>query len=83
MSYFCDHAIYIVVPTLSVTQEMWNNMKRDFNTDSNTARRSIDTPEKILFKVRTPVSSVFDGYEWLNHSEVLELMKTSAWQEDP
>lgn len=74
MSYFSDGVIYIIVPTLSATTQMWNELKRHFNANSSTVRRSTGTPEKILFKVKDPVSSVFDGYYWYNHDEIIAIL---------
>lgn len=82
MSYFGNDIIYVIVPTIMVTEEMINNSKRDFNTDSDSLRTSVDGLNK-LFKVKQPVSSVFNGYEWYNQDDILAILATSDWQANP
>lgn len=79
MSYFIDDKIYIVVPTVDVTIEMVNNVKKDFYSSASTLRKN-DDESKTLFKVRSPVSAVFNGYEWLNHDDILIELEKAEWQ---
>lgn len=84
MSFFAPSGvIYILVPTLSVTNEMVNSMKKDFNTSSDDIRESNEaliSNRKKLFKVRKPVISAFNGYTWYNHSEILVILEGDEWQ---
>lgn len=80
MSYFEGGIIYIIVPTTSVTTEMINNMKVSFNSTEDTIRVSTGTPEKKLFKVKNPISSAFNGYEWFSHNDILFELEKQEWQ---
>lgn len=82
MSHFPDGVVYIIVPTLSETEEMLNNMKRSFNVTSDTLRRSdpLDLPQQTLYKVKEPVSAAFNGYTWYNWEEIQVELEASKWQ---
>lgn len=81
MSYFCNHPIYVLVPETDVTNEMINNYKMNFHGNSDSIRKSTHLVPLWLFKVRTPISSVFNGYQWYNHDEVLLLIEEEEWQD--
>lgn len=71
-------AIYIVVPTDSVTEAMKNNSKRDFS--SKTFRTSIDG-SKTLIKVKSPVIPALHDFAWYDQSEILDVLNQSEWQD--
>jgi len=80
VSYFNDKILYIIVPTDDLTNEMENNVKRDYNSTRETFRKNIAGTEYVL-KVRAPISSVFNGYEWLNQKDILVEMAKPEWTE--
>lgn len=86
MSYFKNKAVYIPVPDADISEDMVNTAKLSFNADINTLRKTVAgaAVPKTLFKMKIPVSSVFDGYEWFNKEDIKELMETPDWKvEDP
>lgn len=86
MSFFVNGVVYIIVPVLSSTEEMINNMKRDFYSDWNSIRKSKETlvaDQKYLFKVNNPISSAFNGYAWYNEKTIKEVLDNpdERWNE--
>lgn len=81
MSYFCNARVYIIIPTSSITEEMVNNTKMNFYSDSNTLKTS-DDGTLTLFKVKTPVSSVFNGYAWYNCDGIKDKLNEGDWNAD-
>lgn len=83
MSYFNDGVEYIIVPDSAITEDMINNTKKAFNSVIDTLRGTL--PEvavaKTVFKVKDPISSAFNGFEWLNHKSVLVVMAGPEWSE--
>lgn len=78
MSYFKDNIAYIIVPSSDVTEEMYNNTKLYFNTDENSVRKNNDGT-KCLFKVKTPISEVFNNYKWYNLNDIRAELEKSEW----
>ena len=83
MSYFPDGVAYIIIPDDDISTEMINNTKISFNSDYDTLRKTLPgvSPKQVLFKVITPVSSVFDGYEWFNIATIKIEMAKVEWTE--
>lgn len=82
MSYFPKGVVYILVPELSVTNEMLNNMKRDFHVNSSTIRKSnelLASDRDWVFKVKEPISAVFNGYTWYNWDDIQTELQNSRW----
>ena len=83
MSYFKNDIAYIIVPKIDVTNEMVNNMKRDFNiqwTDVDNNSLAKNTDDKLLFKLKTPVSAIFNGYVWHNSEDIDVILQQAEWQ---
>jgi len=80
MSYFINGIVYIIVPDTDITNEMINNVKKDFYTDGTERKTTSGTP-KTLFKVRTPISAIFNGYIWYNHKDILIELDKPEWNE--
>jgi len=83
MSHFPDGIVYVIVPNADLTEEMINNVKKDFNVignkTTNTCRESTDDPVRTLMKVKSPVSAVFNGYEWFNSTEIKLQLTDGTW----
>lgn len=73
MSYFTNGVIYVIVPTGDITNEMINNAKESYYTTGATLRTSTDGL-KSLFKIKQPISAVFNGYHWYNEAEVKQVL---------
>ena len=82
MSYFCKHPIYIIIPKIDAenNQVMINQAKLYFYTNYDKLRKSLDG-SKILFKVRTPVTEVFNQYEWHNVDSITKILTTAEWED--
>lgn len=78
MSYFKKDIVYIIVATADVTNEMYNNMKKYFNSDV-TNQRGNSNNTKIVFKVKFPISAVFNGYIWHNIDDIRREMAKEEW----
>lgn len=78
MAYFEDGIAYVIVPTVDITNDMVNSVKRDFFATQAMLRKSNDGTE-TLFKVKQPINSAFDGYVWMNLSECLIKMEEAEW----
>lgn len=82
MSYFSNGVVYIIVPASEVTFTMVNNSKMSFNSSLETLRKSNDG-SLVLFKVKDPVDSSFNNYQWHNIESInLELQKVEWSGED-
>ncbi len=78
MSHFPNGIVYIIVPTIDVTTEMVNEMKRSFTTCLAGLRKS-SNGNSTLLKTREPVSAVFNGLEWYNETEILVILEGGSW----
>ena len=84
MSYFKNGIAYIEIPDADITEEMVNNTKRDFNADASTLTHTnvAATIQRTIFKAKTPISPVFNGYMWNNLGDIL-IVKAHADYADP
>ena len=73
MSYFKNGIAYIEIPDAEITEEMVNNTKRDFNSDRTTLKHTkpIADIQRTIFKVKTSISAVFNGYRWNNQDDII------------
>lgn len=83
MSYFSNGKIYIIVDDVDINEEMINNTKRDFNSNSSTLRKTIPSAPtaQTLFKIKMPISAAFNRYNLFNHKDILREMEKSEWRE--
>lgn len=78
MSFLTKGKAYIIVTTADITEEMVNNTKMNFYSEEDTLRTSNDTL-KTLFKVKTPISAVFNGYKWYNLKKITPILDGVDW----
>lgn len=78
MSYFKNDIIYIIVNTVDVTNEMYNNMKKSFNSDVTSQRKNTNDTKR-LFKLKSPISAVFNDYIWYNKDDIRTEMARGEW----
>ena len=80
MSYFGNGVVYIIVPTIDVSNEMINNTKVSFSSTVSSLRKSIDLT-LTLFKTKSPVSGVFNGYAWYNYQDINPVLDSAEWSD--
>ena len=83
MSYFERGVVFIEVPNSEITEEMINNMKRDFNSTRATQRTTVSTAtiQRTILKVRSPISPVFNGFVWNNSKDILVIVSGDDYTE--
>lgn len=78
MMYFTNGRHFIIVPNEDVTEEMKNNVKHSYDLKDHALRTNVaDT--KTLFKVKQPISTVFNGYKWYNQRDILVELAKEEW----
>lgn len=83
MSYFKRGVVFIEVPNAEITEEMINNMKRDFNVTRATLRTTVSSAaiQRTIFKVRSPLRPVFNGFVWHNNEDILGIISGDDYME--
>ncbi len=82
MSYFINNVVYVIVPVADITEEMFNNVKLDFNTNGNISSNGLKKNtlgDKVLFKLLKPISNVFVPYTWFNRADALVILRDGTW----
>lgn len=81
MIYFTNDRSFIIVPTDNITEEMKNCVRQSFDLKGHSLRVSVDRT-KTLFKLKQPVSAVFNDYRWYNQRDILIELAKAEWNID-
>jgi len=77
-----EKGAYVIVPTADLTEEMMNEMRKDFNVIgdkiTNSLRKNADKTKSILI-FKTLSSTVFSSYRWYSYSEISEVILEAEW----
>lgn len=82
MGYICDEGIYVIIPVVSLTEEMLNIMRQDFNVIGdvfNNSLRKNNTGTKVILKFKNTNVNTFNAYRWYSYSEILNIIQESEW----
>ena len=77
-----EKGAYVIVPTADLTEEMMNEMRKEFNVigdkTTNSLRKNADKTKSILI-FKTLSSKVFGSYRWYSYSEISEVILEAEW----
>lgn len=80
---YSEHGVFVIVPTISVTEEMINVCKKHFNVIGNASSNSLRKSaldDKTLLRFKDLESGVFDSYQWYTHDEIIIELEEEEWQ---
>ncbi|MBR9701034.1 hypothetical protein GOV11_04170 [Candidatus Woesearchaeota archaeon] len=76
---FVDGTAYVLIPYLSVTQEMINRSTSRRLIDARISNEPVDVDRIVLFQVDEPIPDIFVGYLWYTKEEIIEELEDPRW----
>lgn len=82
MGYICT-VVYAIIPTVELTEEMLNHVRKDFNVigsvAENSLRKNKEGNEVVVMFKKSSAPSVFLEYRWFSKEEILKEMENQEW----